>query len=363
MDLIKLLNGMVKLKASDLHLQVNTPPTVRINGVMDQIKAPSLKPDDTRKAALLVTPAKLKPLLEQGETVDFSYTIPSVAHYRASVFWERGNIALVFRAIPLQIPSLKQLGLPDVLTNIGDQERGLVLVTGTTGCGKSTTLASMLDYINTTRKNKIVTIEDPIEYLHTNKKSIVAQMEVGVDTPSFGEAMRRVLRHDPDVILVGEMRDMDTMRVALRAADTGHLVFSTVHTTNASQTMQRLIAMFPRNEHDLLLTQLAVNLESIISQRLAVRGDGKGRVPVVEILRNSPIVKKLILEQRLTTLPQIIANREGGMQLFDQHLVDLYHAKLISGTEAMRLATNAEALSLALRGVTSIDMGASIVTQ
>jgi len=362
MDIIKLLKGMVKLKASDLHLQAGTPPAVRINGVMDQIKAPALKADDTRQAAFKLTPPKLKPLLERGETIDFSYTINGVSHYRASIFWERGNIGLVFRAIPLQIPSFGELNLPTVLADIADQERGLVLVTGTTGCGKSTTLAAMLDRINETRKNKIVTIEDPIEYFHTNKKSMVAQMEVGVDTPSFDEAMRRVLRHDPDVILVGEMRDMNTMRVALRAADTGHLVFTTVHTTNASQTVQRLIAMFPRNEHDLLLTQLASNLESVISQRLAVTADGKGRVPAVEILRNTPIVKKLILEQRLTTLPQIISNREGGMQLFDQHLVDLHRAKRISGTEAMRLASNAEALSLALRGVTSIDMGASIVT-
>ena len=219
----------------------------------------------------------------------------------------------------------------------------------------------MIDHLNNTRRNRIITLEDPIEFMHTSNKSLIAQREIGSDATGFGPALRVALRQDPDVILVGELRDLETMRIAIQAADTGHLVFSTVHTTTAAQTVQRLIAMFPAAERELLLMQLASNLEAVISQRLARTIDGKSRLPVLEILRDSPVTRKLIAEGRTDSLPQAIANRENGMQLFDQHLGDLYKADLIKGREAMRLATNPEAVSLAMRGISTADTGAGLV--
>jgi twitching motility protein PilT len=220
----------------------------------------------------------------------------------------------------------------------------------------------MIDHLNQTQRLRIVTVEDPIEFVHTSHKSLVAQCEIGRDTPSFAESLRRALRQDPDVILVGELRDSETMRIALQAADTGHLVFSTVHTTNASFTMQRLVAMFPPEERELLQTELATNLAAVVSQRLAVaKQKEKGRIPVLEVMRNTAVVSKAIHEGRITSLPQAIANREIGMQLFDQHLADLYKSDQISGTEALRLATNPEAVALSMRGMSTLDTGSGLV--
>jgi twitching motility protein PilT len=243
---------------------------------------------------------------------------------------------------------------------IAEAERGLVLVTGTTGSGKSTTLAAVIDYLNRTRRLRILTIEDPIEFVHTSKKSLIAQREVGLDTPSFTASLRRALRQDPDFILVGELRDTETMRVALQAADTGHLVFSTMHTTNAAMTIQRLVAAFPPSEREALLVQLSTNLEAVICQRLAKTRD-EGRIPVVEIMRNSPIIRKAIMEGRSDVLPQAIANRDMGMQLFDQHLADLYNADKISTTEALRLASNPEAMTAAMRGISRGETSSGLV--
>jgi twitching motility protein PilT len=234
------------------------------------------------------------------------------------------------------------------------------LVTGTTGSGKSTTLAAMIDFLNRTKRLRIVTIEDPIEFVHTSQKSLIAQREIGRDTPSFSESLRRVLRQDPDVILVGELRDVETMRTAMQAADTGHLVFSTVHTTNAALTVQRLIALFPPDERELLLLQLSTNLSAVISQRLAKRKSG-GRIPVVEILRDTPVVRKAILDNRISSLSQAIANRDSGMQLFDQHLAELYNRGEITGTEALRLASNPEAVALAMKGISIGDTKGGLV--
>jgi twitching motility protein PilT len=249
-----------------------------------------------------------------------------------------------------------------VLQDIAEEHRGLVLVTGTTGSGKSTTLAAMIDHLNRTRRLRVVTVEDPIEFVHVSQKSLVAQCEIGRDTPSFAESLRRALRQDPDVILVGELRDAETMRIALQAADTGHLVFSTVHTTNASFTMQRLVAMFPPEERELLQTELATNLAAVVSQRLAVhKQKDKGRIAVLEVMRNSAVVSKAILEGRIASLPQAIANRENGMQLFDQHLAELYKSGQISGTEALRLATNAEAVAMLMHGMSTLDTSSGLV--
>jgi twitching motility protein PilT len=226
-------------------------------------------------------------------------------------------------------------------------------VTGTTGSGKSTTLASMIDLINTNFRTKIITVEDPVEYLHTNKRALISQIEVGTDTVSFEQALRQALRQDPDVILIGELRDVETLRIALRAADTGHQVFGTVHSANAPQTVERIIAMFPPAEHKMLLGQLANSLEAILSQRLLVGLDGKRR-PVVEILRGGPVAAKMIVEDRLTDLAEYVQTGEGGMQSFDQHLLQMHQAELVSGTEALRWASNPEALSIAMRGIRRI---------
>ena len=264
------------------------------------------------------------------------------------------------RAIPLKIKPFEELYLPPVIQDIAEEPRGLVLVTGTTGSGKSTTLAAIIDYLNRTQRLRIITIEDPIEFVHVSQKCLIAQREVGRDTPSFAESLRRALRQDPDVILVGELRDLETMRVAIQAADTGHLVFSTVHTTNAALTMQRLIAMFPAEERELLLTQLSTNLSAVISQRLAKRVAG-GRIPVLEIMRDTPVIRKLILEARVSGLSQAIASRDSHMQLFDQHLAELYKRDQITGTEALRLSTNPDAVALAMKGITSRDTSAGMV--
>jgi len=363
MEMQRLLKASVQFRASDLHVQVGSPPTVRVDGTLVAINAPPATADDLRNLVAQVADASQLERLERDRSCDFSHNIPDVAHFRINVFYEQGNLCLAARTIPLGIKTFADLGLPAVLEDIAEEQRGLVLVTGTTGSGKSTTLAAMIDHLNRTRRLRIVTIEDPIEFVHVSQKSLIAQREIGRDTPTFAESLRRALRQDPDVILVGELRDAETMRIALQAADTGHLVFSTIHTTNASFTMQRLVAMFPPDERDVLQTELATNLAAVVSQRLAVAKQKEaGRLPVLEIMRNSAVVRKAIHEGRITSLPQAIGNRENGMQLFDQHLADLYTAGRISGTEALRLATNAEAVALAMRGLSTLDMGSGLVS-
>jgi twitching motility protein PilT len=358
----RLLKATVQFNASDLHVQVGSPPTVRVDGTMVAINAPPVTAEEVRALVQQVADASQVQRLEAERSCDFSHAIPDVARFRVNVFHEKGNLCVVARCIPLRIKTVAELSLPAVLEEIAEEQRGLVLVTGTTGSGKSTTLAAMIDHLNRTRRLRIVTIEDPIEFVHTSQKSLVAQREIGRDTPSFTESLRRALRQDPDVILVGELRDAETMRIALQAADTGHLVFSTIHTTNASFTMQRIVAMFPPDERELLQTELATNLAAVVSQRLAGhKQKDKGRVPVLEIMRNTAVVRKAILEGRIASLPQAIANRENGMQLFDQHLAELYKAGQITGTEALRLSTNPDAVALALRGVSTLDTSSGLV--
>ena len=361
MELQRLLRAAVQFNASDLHVQVGSPPTVRVDGTMVAINAPPVTAAEIRELVAQVADESQLKRVESERSCDFSHCIPDVARFRINVFHEQGNLCLAARTIPLHIKSFAELGLPSVLQDIAEEQRGLVLMTGTTGSGKSTTLAAIIDYLNRTHRLRIVTVEDPIEFVHASQKSLVAQCEIGRDTPSFAEALRRALRQDPDVILVGELRDAETMRIALQAADTGHLVFSTVHTTNASFTMQRLVAMFPPDERELLQTELATNLAAVVSQRLATNKKEKGRLPVLEIMRNTAVVSKAILEGRIASLPQAIANRENGMQLFDQHLADLYKSDRISGTEALRLATNPEAVAMLMRGMSTLDTSSGLV--
>jgi twitching motility protein PilT len=325
---------------------------VRINGQMRAVDSPPVANQELRQFILSIkrglTAESLDHAMVRG--LDFSYAIVGLARYRCNVYSHLGTPALVLRVVRLKVRTLEELHLPRVIRDITLSLRGLTMVTGTTGSGKSTTLAAMLDQINNSYRCKIITIEDPVEYVHATQKAMISQLEVGQDTPSFEHGLRQALREDPDVILVGELRDSETMRMALRAADTGHQVFATIHSSNASQTIERILAMVPPEERSIAVAQLAGSLEAVISQRLAVTRDG-GRRPAMEILRGGPVTSKYILENRLKELSDYVATRESGMQRFDQDLLALYHDKIISGTEAMRLATNPEAVALGMRGI------------
>ncbi|MGB7161080.1 MAG: PilT/PilU family type 4a pilus ATPase [Tepidisphaeraceae bacterium] len=358
MQTAQLLAQMAELGASDLHLQVGSPPMFRVQGELRQVDVDGtpLTASVVRDLISQITTDPQRERLESQRGVDFAHVVPNVARFRVSAYYERGQLAAAFRLVPARVPTLDELNLPWVLREIALVERGLVLVTGTTGSGKSSTLAAMIDHVNRSKKKRVITIEDPIEYVHASNQSLVAQREVGADAEGFLLSLRQALRQDPDLILLGELRDKETAITALQAADTGHAVFSTLHTTNASQTVQRLITMFPNDMRQLLLEDLAANLEAVISQRLARTVDGKARVPVLEVLRGTPMIKKLIADDRLHELSQVIAGKEQGMQLFDQHLVELYKADFITGTEAMRLANNPEAVLMAKRGISSADL-------
>jgi twitching motility protein PilT len=352
MNFDQLIRFAVEQSASDIHLQTAASPLLRISGQIRTVESQPITGNELRQFVLSIKPGlsaeKLNEAMVAG--LDFSYAIPDVSRFRCNVYSHLGTPAMVMRIVKLKIRSLEELQLPPVLRDITLSLRGMTLLTGTTGSGKSTTLAAMIDLINSSFRCKIITIEDPIEYVHTNSKAMISQLEVGQDTPSFEHGLRQALRQDPDVILVGELRDSETMRMALRAADTGHQVFATVHSSNAAQSIERILAMVPPEERKIATSQLAGSLEAVISQRLAVTRDGNRR-PAMEILRGGPVTSKYILENRLSDLADYIGNREGGMQRFDQHLLDLYHQKVISGTEAMRLATNTEAVALGMRGI------------
>jgi twitching motility protein PilT len=352
MNFEQLMRFAIEQDASDLHLQTGALPLLRISGQLRTVESPPIEEKELRQFILSIRrglpPEELDEAMVKG--LDFSHSIPGASRFRCNVYSHLGTPAMVLRVVKLKIRTLDELQLPAVLRDITLSLRGMTLLAGTTGSGKSTTLAAMVDLINRSYRCKIVTIEDPVGYAHTNSKSMISQLEVGQDTPSFEHGLRQALRQDPDVILVGELRDSETMRMALRAADTGHQVFATVHSSNAAQTVERILLMVPPDERKLANSQLAGSLEAIICQRLAVTRDGNRR-PAVEILRGGPVTSKFIQENRLGELSDYVSSREGGMQRFDQHLLDLYHQKIISGTEAMRLATNTEAVALGMRGI------------
>jgi twitching motility protein PilT len=352
MNFDQLIKFAVEQNASDLHFQTGASPLLRINGQIRNVESPPLTDEILRQFVLSLRPKMTVQDLDEQivQGLDFSHYVPGLARFRVNVYSHLGTAAMVLRVIKLKIRTLEELKVPLVLKDIALSHRGLTLVTGTTGSGKSTTLAAMIDLINNSWRCKIITIEDPVEYLHSNQKALISQVEVGLDTPAFEKGLRQALRQDPDVILVGELRDSETMRMALRAADTGHQVFATVHSSNASQTIERILAMVPPEERRISTSQLASALEAVISQRLAVTTDGSRR-PVMEILRGGPVTSKLIAENKLGELSDYISTREGGMQRFDQHLLELYNQKTISGTEAMKHATNPEAVALGLRGI------------
>ena len=359
MDLQNLLRFAVEHGASDVHVQAGSAPMLRLHGAVRFVETEPIGQEQMQRFLASIAPEWRRD--ELGAAVvaglDFSYSIEGLSRFRCSAYSHLGRWGVVLRVIRSKIPGIEELNLPTVIHDIALSQRGLTLLTGTTGSGKSTTLAAMVDLINASERTKIITIEDPIEYIHTPRKAMISQLEVGADTPSFDQALRQALRQDPDVILVGELRDVETLRIALRAADTGHQVFSTVHSANAAQTVERIIAMFPPAEHKLLLSQLANSVEAIISQRLIPLRDGSRR-PAVEILRGGPVTQKFIIENKLGDLAEYVATGECGMQSFDQHLLSMYKQDLISGTEAIRWASNPESLAMALRGIQRTGGGA-----
>ena len=343
-DLEAALRRVIEIDGSDLHLKVPSRPLIRHMGHLEPIPgSDELTPEDTEGAVrqLLNDPTKLEEFAEDHE-VDFSFSLPGCSRFRVNAFRQRGVVSMVARAVPHEIRSIEQLGLPEVIGEIADEERGIILVTGTTGSGKSSTLAAMIDQINRFHARHIVTIEDPIEFLHRDKRSIINQREVGADTASFKRALRRVLRQDPDVILVGEMRDEETVSTALSAAETGHLVLSTLHTVDAPETVNRIIDFFPPHMNQQVRAMLAGTLKAVVSQRLVKTADGRGRVACCEVLRMTGRVRDMIMNPEETgKLVDVIA--EGayyGMQTFDQALLSHVQAGRVTMEEAMRAATS-----------------------
>ena len=357
MNLNELLKLTFEKRASDLHIKVGGPPILRIDGKLTPIETEKrLTQEDALAIAFGIMNASQKTKFKEKNELDMAYAVPGLGRFRVNVFQQRGSVGMVFRQVPMKILNFEELMLPAVLLKVAQEQRGLVLVTGTTGSGKSTTLASMIDYINTSRTANIVTIEDPIEFLHRDKKSIVNQREIGTDTFSFSEALRSALRQDPDVILVGEMRDFETISTALTAAETGHLVFSTLHTLDAAETVNRIITVFPPYQQKQVRMQLASVIKGIISQRLVARADGNGRVPAVEVMLGTMSVREAIIDDAKTRqIPSIIAAGMShyGMQTFDQSLLVLYKKGVITYEEAIMTATNPDDFALKVKGIQS----------
>ena len=345
--------------ASDLHLKVGVFPVMRIGGELHPVAdAPRLRPEDTLDMAFSMMSNRQKQRFKEVSEVDIAYGVHGLGRFRANIFQQRGSVSLVLRVIPDQQKTAAQLGLPPVLDKIAQERRGLILVTGSTGSGKSTTLAAIIDYINSTRSGHIVTIEDPIEFLHRDKQSFVSQREVDVDTRSFSEALRGALRQDPDVILVGEMRDHETIETALTAAETGHLVLSTLHTLDTTETITRIVSSFPSHQQKSVRLQLAGILKAVISMRLVRAAKGAGRVPAIEVLVSTAFIRDHIInEDKTYMIREAIAagTSQYGMQTFDQSLFHLFQSGLISMEEAVHNATNPDEFKMRVSGILSSD--------
>jgi len=349
MDLNEILIQTVKMNGSDLHLAAGIPPVVRVDGELVKLSMPCLMPQDIETLISPLLQPKQRDQLEQDKELDFSYSLPGVSRFRGNIMWQRGSLGVNFRVVAMQVPRLEELGLPGVVRDLAMLPRGLVLVTGPTGSGKSTTLAALINNINEQCSLNIVTVEDPIEYLHSHKKSIVKQREVGTDTHSFAAALRHVLRHDPDVILIGEMRDTESIAIALTAAETGHLVFSTLHTQTAALTVHRIVDVFPEGMRSQIRQQLADSLQGVVSQQLIPRRDGQGRVAAVEVLLTSPAVRNLIREAKEHQLYTVMQTGRGvGMQTMDQALAELCLAGTITRENALERSVDKVELERAL---------------
>ncbi|HYK43341.1 MAG TPA: PilT/PilU family type 4a pilus ATPase [Thermoanaerobaculia bacterium] len=357
MHINDLLKVAVERKASDLHLKVSAFPVLRIDGVLTPMTdVRRLMQEDTIAMAFSIMSARQKEKFKNDFEIDIAYSVPNLGRFRCNIFQQRGTVGLVLRVIPARILSIRELLLPPVIEKICNEQRGLILCTGTTGSGKSTSLAAMIDHINSNRNEHVMTIEDPIEFLHRDKKSIVNQREVEVDTKGFGMALRSALRQDPDVILVGEMRDYETIETALTAAETGHLVFSTLHTLDATETINRIIAVFPPHQQKQIRLQLGAVLKAVISLRLMPRADGLGRVPAAEVLVRTAYVRECIENKEKTKLIKDAiqaGTSQYGMQTFDQSLYQLYKSGLITLEEALKRATNPNEFKLKIQGIQS----------
>jgi twitching motility protein PilT len=357
MELNEILQIALRGGASDIHLKAGLPPMFRVDGALVPLKdGRRLPPEEVARMAFGIMNEFQKDKFKQTNEVDLAYGVPGLGRFRVNIFQQRGTIGGVLRVIPFKVMTVKDLLLPPVLEKVALEERGLILVTGTTGSGKSTTLAAMIDHINSNETNHIMTIEDPIEFLIRDKRSIVNQREVGVDTLSFSQALKSALRQDPDVILVGEMRDLETIETALTAAETGHLVMSTLHTLDATETINRVISAFPPYQQKQVRLQLAAVLKGVISQRLVPRADGKGRVAAVEILKTTARVRELVEDKdRTKEIPDAIAqgHQTYGMQTFDQSLMSLVKNNLVSYEEAHRQATNPDDFALRFSGISA----------
>ena len=353
LDLDRLLAYAVERNASDVHIKVGSPPFIRIDGRLERIDHPAVSPVETERIAFAIMPKQRAEEFLATSDADFAYSVSGLGRFRVNVMRQRGSVGLVLRRVQSDIPSFEELGLPPVVRKLAEHERGLVLVTGPTGSGKTTTLGSMIDYINETQKKHIVTIEDPIEILHADKASIVNQREVGTDTADFNAALKRVLRQDPDVILVGEMRDIETVKTALTAAETGHLVFSTLHTISATDSINRIIDFFAPHEQRQVRMSLGGSLRGIVSQRLVERRGG-GRIPAVEILvATGRIFDKIVNADETNEIEQIIAEGEYyGMQTFDQSLLGIYAEGLVELREALAASTSPHDLRLMIEQFT-----------
>jgi twitching motility protein PilT len=349
-----LLKRMIDEEASDLHLKAGNPPIFRIHGRLIRTNLEVLSPKDLKDLAAEIMTQQQQRIFVARKELDFAIGVPGLGRFRVNAYIQRGSISIVMRAIPSRIRDFRELNLPPILEELSLKPRGLILVTGTTGSGKSTTLAAMINHINKNQARNIITIEDPIEYLFKDEKSIISQREVGGDTASFSSALKHILRQDPDVIMIGEIRDKATMDVALKAADTGHLVLSTLHTLNATETINRIISFYPPHQHEHVRVLLASTLVASISQRLIPTADGKGRVPAVEILINTPRIKEMILDAKRTMLiPQAMEEGyyEYGMQTFDQSVLKLYREGFITLEDALQNVTNPDEFLLRLKGI------------
>ncbi len=357
MNIDDLLRAAVARGASDLHLKVGAYPMMRVSGALVPLSEDKrLGQDDTTAMGAAIMSAAQMDKFHTSQEIDLAYSVAGLGRFRCNVFQQRGTMAMVLRVIPTKILTVDALLLPPVLRKIAEEERGLVLVTGTTGSGKTTTLAAMIDHINSSRCSHVMTVEDPIEFLHRDSRSIVNQREVAVDTRSFAQALRSALRQDPDVILVGEMRDFETIETALLAAETGHLVFSTLHTLDATETINRIIAVFPPHQQKQMRLQIASVLKAVISQRLIPRADHTGRVPAVEVLVATAFIRDCIVDKEKTHLIQgaiAAGTSQYGMQTFDQSIFGLFQQGLVSYDEALRWATNVDEFKLKVQGIST----------
>jgi twitching motility protein PilT len=356
----QVLQAMVQQGGSDLHLKIGRPPTMRLNGELVAMELPQLRPEDLRSIGEQIIPPKQRKEFDESKDADFAIGVPGIGRFRVNVYQQRGSLAYAFRAIAFQAMTMEELNLPVILKDIAMKPRGLVLVTGITGSGKSTALASMMHYVNEHKHANIITIEDPIEFLHRDINCHINQREVGTDTSSFSQALRRVLRQDPDIIMIGEIRDLETLEIALKAADTGHMVFSTLHTMDAAQTINRVLSFYPPNEQADIRFQLSTALQAVVSLRLVPRADKPGRIPACEILVNTAAVADNIRDaSKALNIPDLI--REGtvqyGMQSFDQSLMNWYKQGVISYESALFASTSPSEFALKVQGVAGTSDG------